>query len=239
MPELILAPIHRVRPCIQILDSGTADGIWLTNISTELDKPPSCTGADISPHLFPPHPSENIQYIAQSIKNDWSEDLVGKFDLVHRRLVLVCCNTHEANQAVMHLAHLTRPGGWVQSMECDHSGAFGTDATAKNPALVKFGQLVMPQLATKGQCAQQGLHLKQYLKNAGHDNVIEMTYDIPVGKTAENREVGDVAAENLVHVAMKMQGSKEFVQQLSQELCTVGGTQRFHVVYGLKPVEKI
>ena len=149
--------------------------------------------------------------------------------------MLACCDESEATLAVQRLVQLAKPGAWIQLMECDHSGAFSTEVAASHPALVQFGQLVISHLAKKGQCAQQGLHLKRYLTDAGAIGVTEFVVDIPVGATATDPAIGEVAANNLVEVAEKMQGDAQFVELLSQELKTIGGTQRFHVVYGQKP----
>lgn len=243
MPELILAPIDRTReqPTTQILDSGTADGIWLRDVSTQFGSSPlSCIGTDISPNLFPAdHAAGDIQYFAQSIKDPWPTEFTGKFDLVHQRLVLACCNTHEAQVAVANLAPLARPGGWVQLMECDHSGGFSPDTAAAHPALAQFGRLVISHLDTKGQCGQQGLHLQRYLKQAGLVKVTERVFDIPVGNGAKNRDLGNVAAQNIVQVAKKMGGNDEYVEQLAHEVETIGGTQRFHVAFGQRQINTL
>lgn len=243
MPELILAPIDRTReqPTTQILDSGTADGIWLRDVSTQFGTSPlSCVGTDISPSLFPAkHIAGSIQYLAQSIKDPWPTEFTGRFDLVHQRLVLACCNTHEAQAAITNLAALVRPGGWIQLMECDHSGGFSPDTAAAHPALAQFGNLVISHLNTKGQCGQQGLHLQRYLKEAGLVNVTERIFDIPVGNGAKNCDLGNVAAQNIVQVAKKMGGDDKYVEQLAHEIETAGGTQRFHVVFGQRQIYSV
>jgi hypothetical protein len=173
--------------------------------------------------------------ITQSIKDVWPAEYQSAFDLVHQRLVLACCDEDEATLAVQRLVQLAKPGAWIQLMECDHSGAFSAEVAAAHPALVQFGQLVISHLAKKGQNAQQGLHLKRYLSNAGAVDVTEVIFDIPVGAAAADSSIGQVAANNLIEVAGKMQGDAHFVETLSQELNNVGGTQRFHVVYGRRP----
>nr|QPP19379.1 PenN [Penicillium steckii] len=243
IPELILAPIDRTRkhPTTQILDSGTADGIWLRDVSTQFASSPiSCIGTDISPSLFPAnHATGEIQYMAQSIKDPWPVEFEGRFDLVHQRLVLACCNPHEAEIAVANLASLGKPGGWIQLMECDHSGGFSPETAAAHPALAQFGRLVISHLDTKGQCGQQGLYLERYLKQAGLVNVTEKVFDIPVGRGAYKCELGDVAAQNIIQVAKKMGGDDKYVEQLAHELETIGGTQRFHVVFGQRPIDPL
>ncbi|PGH15367.1 hypothetical protein AJ80_05551 [Polytolypa hystricis UAMH7299] len=235
MPQLILAPVDKSRPNLRILDSGTADGTWLFDISTGFSEA-SYVGTDIAAHLFPVAPPENMTFKIQSIKDPWPEIRQSSFDLVHQRLVLACCDEAAAKVAVRRLVELAKPGGWIQLMECDHSGGFAPEVAAQHPALVKFGELVISHLAGKGQCGQQGLHLKRLLADSGVVDIKEAIYDMPVGVSAENAAVGEVAAGNLIEVAKKMQGGDQFVEELIQELNTIGGTQRFHAVYGQRPL---
>ena len=212
-----------------------AAGIWISDESSQLPESTTYIGADIAPHLFPPNPPSHTKFITQSIKDAWPAEYHSAFDLVHQRLVLACCDEFEAKIAVQRLVELAKPGAWIQLMECDHSGAFSAEVAETHPALLQFGKLVISHLAKKGQCAQQGLHLKRYLTDAGALDVTEVILDIPVGASAADPTIGQVAANNLVEVAGKMQGDAQFVEQLKQELNNVGGTQRFHVVYGRRP----
>ncbi|KAH7127217.1 hypothetical protein B0J11DRAFT_297723 [Dendryphion nanum] len=119
--NLVLAPIDfSTQNSLRILDSATANGLWLRDLASKMPNPGhhEFVGTDISPADFPSEPDNNFSYKIQDVNKPWPEKLKGSFDLVHQRLGLAASGT-STKFAVLALAELVKPGGWVQFVEME------------------------------------------------------------------------------------------------------------------------
>ncbi|RYP73126.1 hypothetical protein DL769_004287 [Monosporascus sp. CRB-8-3] len=114
--KLILASIDLQEPGKRILESGTADGLWLRDVCSSLSAPRHYFGSGIEPELFPAQ-SDGITYFKQSFNDPWPGDLRNSIDLVHHRGSLAGASPNEPLDVVKNLATLVKPGGWIQLQE--------------------------------------------------------------------------------------------------------------------------
>jgi len=115
-----LCPLDLTVPSLRILDSGTADGLFLTQIRSLLADPESATliGTDIAPFEKNVSKPEYIEWHKQDINMEWPNDWAGTFDFVHQRAVLSVTGTFDgAVQATTGLSRLVKPGGWIQIVD--------------------------------------------------------------------------------------------------------------------------
>ncbi|KAI8632622.1 O-methyltransferase-domain-containing protein [Xylariaceae sp. FL1651] len=246
MGSLIHCPINPKKEDMTILDSGTADGLWLEDLATSLPASTKFVGTDIANHLFPVSTKAQITFRIQSISEPWPEEWYSSFDLVNQKLVLSACDPASAKRAVAELFALVKPGGWIQLLECDHSGGFTATQSAANPATKRFGELVMRAMGASGKSGQYGVHLQQWLREAGAVDVIETQMDCPVGARAVTEQLKQQTKENMLAVIRNLKATRQALgsigfteadfddlsRDLDLELSTVGSTQRFHLVYG-------
>ncbi|KAK5374877.1 hypothetical protein LTR20_001168 [Exophiala xenobiotica] len=86
---LVLCPVDLTASDLRVLDSGTADGLFLRQLRSMLAYPDSATliGTDIAPLEQNVDKPDYIEWHKQDINADWPEVWQGTFDFVHQRVV--------------------------------------------------------------------------------------------------------------------------------------------------------
>ena len=100
----------------RIADIATGTGIWLLDLAQEVPATVQMDGMDITLSQAPPKqwlPS-NISMRAWDMFEDVPEDLVGRFDVVHVRLVLLVIPNNDAVPVIKNLAKMLKPSGHLQ-----------------------------------------------------------------------------------------------------------------------------
>ena len=111
---------------IRIADVGCGTGIWLRSVAQSLPHA-KLDGFDISLAQCPP-----IQWLPENIHSlkEWDvfrrppEDLQGRFDIVHVRLLFVVVQDEDPKPILENLMLLLKPGGYLQWDELDVSGSY-------------------------------------------------------------------------------------------------------------------
>lgn len=97
-------------------------GWWIRDMVMTLGLDDDYIGADSDPGtLFLKDKLPNQNYFMQHVPGRWDPNWSNSFDLVHYRLTLV--KYHVINsmlKAVPTLAHMVKPGGWIQLEEAHH-----------------------------------------------------------------------------------------------------------------------
>ncbi|KAI1655852.1 S-adenosyl-L-methionine-dependent methyltransferase [Daldinia decipiens] len=108
-------------PCIADIATGT--GRFLFRVR-ELYPNATLKGLDISPALFPPKNEllPNLALTVLDIKQPVPEELHGKFDVVHVRMLIAGMLQNGWAPAVKNLTRMLKPGGFLQWEECDFIG---------------------------------------------------------------------------------------------------------------------
>lgn len=84
----ILAPINLKQQGLRILDSATADGLFLREIQPLLTEPYTLSGYDIMESFFPPTSPPHTSFSVHDIGEPWPEELHASWDLVHQRFAI-------------------------------------------------------------------------------------------------------------------------------------------------------
>ena len=206
-------PFLTLLSCLETASKANRDdlpGYWLADILPNLPATTTLIGTDIAPHLYDYTLSPNILFATQSITSPWPASFQNSFDLVHQRLVLAACSPTAAASAIKALFELAKPGsGWIQLLECDHSGGFNDEQKAQWPRTREFGELVMKALECSGQYGQQGKNLRRWIEEAGAVDVVEVRMDVPVGKRADTDELRKITTNNLLSVVGNLKGARK------------------------------
>ena len=80
-------------------------------------------GYDISPAMYPATTPANITLGVMDMKKPVPDELQGKYDLVHARMLVVALQPNEWAGVVQNLTKLLKPGGWIQWVECNFTTA--------------------------------------------------------------------------------------------------------------------
>ncbi|KAH7319071.1 hypothetical protein BKA65DRAFT_482595 [Rhexocercosporidium sp. MPI-PUGE-AT-0058] len=124
-PEQIHPSIPKDR-IVRIADIATGTGIWLQDLSTILSKTPASSNAprqyvgfDISHDFFPKEHSDDFSYVQHNVLRSFPDEHLGKYDLVHVRLLIAALKEDEIPIALENVLELLAPGGYIQWDEWD------------------------------------------------------------------------------------------------------------------------
>ncbi|CZT04071.1 hypothetical protein WAI453_011113 [Rhynchosporium graminicola] len=111
---------------VRIADIATGTGIFMQDLSAILSKTPTFdnrprqyVGFDISRDFFPETHSEEFTYVQHNVLRSFPEEHLGKYDLVHVRLLVAALKKDEIPIALENVVELLAPGGYIQWDEWD------------------------------------------------------------------------------------------------------------------------
>lgn len=197
--KLLLAPVDLAKPNLRVLDSGTAQALWLSDIARSVLPTATLVGTDIAPQHFPPADQRpaNVTLSTHSIFDTWPEHMQESFDVVHQRFVLAACSAESSPDSVAKLFACVKPGGWIEL----HEGNMVTVREGpRHPAMTRFRDLMVEYWGKIRQQPDPGLHLGEWLRGAGAVDIEESVQVIKVGAEAEDPEQG----ERALNVLMQM-----------------------------------
>ncbi|KAF9881766.1 methyltransferase [Colletotrichum karsti] len=190
----ILAPVDLSRPSLRILDSGAADGRWLTDLRSSIGGDShEYVGTDIDPSLYPSSPPEDVYFCNQSIRKPFPDEWQGTFDVVHQRLVMAAVAPPDSTitSATSNLAGLLRPGGWLQLVELDNECV-----NDNGPAMRRLLRYHQQNSAAGGLGPNLSVHLTRAMQDAGLKGVEERSVDVMYG--ARNKGGRDLRMKSMM-----------------------------------------
>ena len=100
---------------VQIADVATGTGIWLIQVARQM---PAATlyGFDINLTQTPPMewlPS-NVRLVPWNVFNEIPENMLGRFDIVHVRLLILVVQNSDPRNIIRNLVKMLKPGGYLQ-----------------------------------------------------------------------------------------------------------------------------
>ncbi|GKZ29531.1 hypothetical protein AbraIFM66950_005368 [Aspergillus brasiliensis] len=103
-------------PNLRIADVATGTAIWLIDVANELPGATTLDGLDVTLDMAPPAEwlPPNITLRQWNIYEDLPEELEGKFDLVHLRLLLPVIQNGDPSSVIQKIVRMLKPGGWIQ-----------------------------------------------------------------------------------------------------------------------------
>ncbi|MCJ1311314.1 hypothetical protein MMC25_004985 [Agyrium rufum] len=135
----------------RIADVATGTGIWLLDVARELPGV-QLDGFDISLEQCPPREwlPRGVNTHVWDMYTEVPEAMVGQFDVVHLRLLLLVVRDNDARPIIANAAKMLKPNGYIQWDEIDafnvhvastHPSAEGTTAFRKAQELGDFSTL--------------------------------------------------------------------------------------------------
>ncbi|KAI1818408.1 S-adenosyl-L-methionine-dependent methyltransferase [Poronia punctata] len=99
----------------KVVDVATGSSAWLRAMAKTLPDDAELVGLDYDPSKFPPAASlpSNMTLREADMYRSFDEDLIGRFDVVHVRLINLALKAGQGVQVLQNLMTLLRPGGWV------------------------------------------------------------------------------------------------------------------------------
>ncbi|KAM0247132.1 hypothetical protein ACHAP5_004211 [Fusarium lateritium] len=150
-----------------VADVGTGTGIWLRDFAAEVDKGSRLDGFDIDQSKFlPPEdlPS-NVKLSFGDAFKPIPAELVGQYDLVHVRLLMVALKTGDWEPVARNLMSLLRPGGYIL---WDETGFTKFNATPITEAYQKWISTDVRYGLSVGRDVTSPMPLEGHFINAGY-----------------------------------------------------------------------
>ena len=112
-------------PGARIADVATGTGVWLLDLARQLPGR-QLEGFDISLAQCPPIAwlPGDISLQAWDMFTEPPKELIGKFDIVHLRLLLLVVRDNDPAPIIANAAKMLKPGGYIQWDELNVFGAF-------------------------------------------------------------------------------------------------------------------
>lgn len=177
----------------RILDVGTGTGRWAREVAqlfprsqvigVDVNEPPADEQARVGADLRPPNYSFAAGNIFEGIPFPDAS-----FDFVHMRLLFTAIPADRWQSVVNELVRVTRPGGWVESVE---SGNLVNGGPTVSMVLSWLNQV----MARRGVVIDAGSNVGEMLPAAGLTNVHPQTINVPTG--AYGGRLGTMMAQDL------------------------------------------
>ncbi|KAI1176572.1 hypothetical protein F4777DRAFT_587826 [Nemania sp. FL0916] len=232
----VLAPLDMTKPGLKVLDSATADGLFLRAIEPLLAKPCTLSGYDIMPSFFPASHPPHFTYGVHNLAEQWPVDMHGQYHLVHQRFAI--------------------PGGGKTATPRQSVGYLSKLMDVKKPA--KGGQaiadaMVLMRAMFKAVCGSDSFayDMTDWLREEGFEDVTEEVFEIPLGPLCDDPVIGkrgvDTGVQSWQAVLGVVQKLKldvdesvtdNIIGRLTDELTRDGGAYNLRFVYGRAPGRK-
>jgi len=196
-----------------ILDVGTGTGRWAMDMAQVFPKA-QVVGLDVNPPPADEHAGAGLDVRPRNYAfapGNVLEGLPfadGAFDYVHMRLLFTAIPSDRWPFAVGELARVTRPGGWVESVELTSSFNGG-------PSVDLMVSWAAQLAARRGVDLANGGRVAEFMRAAGLRNVAASVVNLPMGVWGDR--VGTMVATDFISVCKGFAGVMVGAGLTSQE----------------------
>jgi ubiquinone/menaquinone biosynthesis C-methylase UbiE len=184
-----------IRNPASILDVGTGTGRWAYEMA-QLFPRAKVVGVDVTPPPSdapaPPGAANvrpaNYSFVAANVLEGLPFP-EASFDFVHMRLLYSAIPHDRWPFVIGELARVTRPGGWIESVE-------SAVALQPGPVLAHLSTIINTMIARRGIDPQDGARVGEMLRQAGLAQVETRRVDIPLG--SYGGRIGNLLATDLL-----------------------------------------
>ncbi|KAK1993100.1 S-adenosyl-L-methionine-dependent methyltransferase [Colletotrichum falcatum] len=194
------SPDHDDAAGMRILDLGTGTGIWAIDMADEY---PSAHiyGVDLSP-IQPEWVPTNCKFHVDDYEDEWTYREDEHFDYIHGR-ALSGTSSDWARFYDRVMGGL-KPGGWVEMQEYD-AWIFSDDDSFDRAVWTKEWVNKLDEASKLyGKQINVAKHHKQWMIEAGFEDVQELVYRIPIGPWAKDPALKELGRCELVHMQMSV-----------------------------------
>ncbi len=199
---------------LRIADVACGSGAWLRSVAQELPQA-ELDGYDLSLAQCPP-----IQWLPGNIRlqewnlfDDPAADMLGRYDVVHTRLIFTVVQNEDARPIIRNLMRLLKPGGWLQwdELDVEHSFLMRAETEVQAPVMEEMlavlkqkGRWVSRLPESMGECGLCDMALWEFeerkdLSKAFFDNNLAKDEEM-----AQNALKGTEEGARLLSMVAKM-----------------------------------
>ncbi|KAK4150682.1 S-adenosyl-L-methionine-dependent methyltransferase [Chaetomidium leptoderma] len=184
----------------RILDLGCGTGIWAIDMADEFPRA-SVFGVDLSP-IQPEWVPGNCRFHVDDYEDEWTYRDEEKFDYVHGRAIsgTVADWPGFYRQVRQHL----KPGGFCEMQEYD-AWVFSDDDSFERAVWTKeWVETLTGSSTTFGKPINVARHHKQWMIDAGFEDVVEKIVRIPIGPWAKDPALKELGRFEQMHMQMSV-----------------------------------
>ncbi|KAI1171317.1 hypothetical protein F4777DRAFT_566022 [Nemania sp. FL0916] len=161
-------------PAPKVMDIATGSGVWLYEIGKTLSPDAELVGLDFDTSKFPSSPqAPNITLRQANMLEPFTSDLLGKFDVVHMRLILYALKAGYAVDLMKNIMTLLKPGGYVVWSE---TGPLYTTIQPPSKAWFKFQEYNWEWAQQYNADPGLPVSMQHYMKQAGYVECDDKVY---------------------------------------------------------------
>jgi SAM-dependent methyltransferase len=200
--RLHAAPLPKpdTSPVLRILDLGTGTGIWAIDMADEF---PSATvmGVDLSP-IQPEWVPNNCRFHVDDYEDQWTYRPDEKFDYIHGRALSGTSADWPRfyRQALENL----KPGAWMEMQEYDAWIFSDDDSFDRAPWTKEWVEKLDVASKAYGKQINVANQQRQWMIDAGFQDVKEEVYRIPIGPWAKDPTLKELGRYELIHMQMSV-----------------------------------
>ncbi|KAL9122036.1 MAG: hypothetical protein Q9187_001413 [Circinaria calcarea] len=207
------------QPNARIADIATGTGIWLLDLAQEVPETVQMDGMDITLSQAPPKewlPS-NIRMRTWNMFEAVPENLIGQFDIVHVRLVLLVIPDNNPVPVIQNLATMLKPGGYLQ---WDEQSSFEHRVLTVSPSLPTGALQQMHKLMDGHGRLEWTLQLPTSMNENGFEHAEIYSYQDSIYLAKAHSDMLLVMLEEFAAGIAKSKGEAEAgkVQELIQRV---------------------
>ncbi|KAG9289905.1 hypothetical protein G9A89_010211 [Geosiphon pyriformis] len=197
------SPVDEIlRKGASVLEIGCGPGTWIIDMAKTYPRS-SFTAIDISPVFPKTDIPGNVEFIQYNLL-DGLTMANSSFDFVHQRYLVGGFKQEQwRNQVIQELLRVTRPGGWIESVETD------TEWPSEGDATQRLGKSLSEMLRSKGLNPKIGQELPEiFEKTGGFSEIRNKSITIRLGEKG-----GKVGEESLRFAVNGLRSGGPFVRE--------------------------
>ncbi|ETN44789.1 uncharacterized protein HMPREF1541_09664 [Cyphellophora europaea CBS 101466] len=243
--KLNLAPI--ADNIERAIDLGTGTGLWAINFADKHEKA-YIIGNDLSP-IQPGWVPANVKFLIDDIEAPWGYEQE-PFDYVHACLLIGAIK--DFPKLMRQTFTCTKPGGWAEFQDWDIELYSQDDTYPQECALRKWDDLVIEGIRASGSEPHLGMHLEQWMKDAGFVDVTAVKTPVPVGNWPKDKLLKEMGVLNHIQLSEALEAVslgtminmgwtydeiQTFLVDVRNDLNSpaIHTIYDFYIVYGRKP----
>ncbi|KAI2470355.1 S-adenosyl-L-methionine-dependent methyltransferase [Annulohypoxylon bovei var. microspora] len=200
--KLFLAPVND--DIEKVLDVGTGTGIWAIDVGDQYPNA-EVLGTDLSP-TQPLWVPPNVRFEIDDCTKEWTWP-ADHFDFIHMRYLFGAIA--DWSRLFQQAFRCCKPGGWVQSCECDVEMCSDDGSIKENGVIETFWNPLYKELGKKIGLSFQVLENRfqnKGFEEAGFVDIKEVNYKLPIGGWPKDPKLAEVGGLTLLTMINDLEG---------------------------------